>query len=1126
MLYKYTFPYRSTFQGNFAYIRNRDNYFLLSPSDNIFAGSRSFAGPVAGNTNFEVLNGYKHSFGHEPYFEYDFSPHTIKMREIKFDHYPANGYLFSVKNLDNKLADTVLTYRSIEKEMRLMTERKRQSQIRYNFPNRTTKGHGTLLIERVYKNDFLPKMPLNTLILKTDDENFIRVYPGSANNFYDLKDGVYKLITFYTGSFYHIVDFINVKIGGTNFVRIDISSEDLKKDAFSLKVNSLIEQNILKDSNGEYTKNQELNQIFNTYRSENVYTGVGQIVQGRITEEHTGEPIIGATIAVKGTNIGTLSDIEGFYSLNVPQNKYILEISYIGFEPYEMNLRTTLSGDVVLKSDVQMLEEVVVVGYGVQQKSLLTGSVTSINTTGMFDTSIDAELAGTIPGVMIRGLNSADSSRQPLIIIDGVVYTGDLSTIDIHSLGELTILKPEEASTIYGARGANGVILISTNNGALQNLPAKDGKGAEFDESFLLAASNAGSIRTNFSDYAFWQPKLITDKNGRTSFDVIFPDDVTNWNTYVLAMNADKQSGQTSGNIKSYKPVMAQLSLPNFLLPGDTSVIIGKSLNYMPDSMSITTVFEANRKNIFSKQHTLVHSIIDTVSLSASTDSLTVRYSLKKPDGYLDGEEREIPVLPIGLEETKGSFYILDNDTTVSPVFNPSMGKVTLYVNVSSLDVLNFETNRLIHYRYDCNEQLASKLIGMLSDRLIAQYKGDKLKYEQSIKKIIEKLLQNRNNDGLWGWWKNSESNYAFSAHIIKSLDMALKQGFAVNFDKKDIITELMYGLESNQASNATGAIQIIKSLQLMDSTILLHKYIRQVDSMKDKSLNDELNLLELKQISDFPFQLDKLKETQQTTLLGNIFFRDEENPEILTNNDIQNTLVAYRILRRANQNDSTLGKIRLYLLETKQNNHWWNTYESSQILETILPDMLNTTNHQEKSALTIDGSISKTIDTFPATITLSAGDKISVSKRGINPVYLTFYQRNWNKNPQIKKGDFEIQTHFEDHPVQLIQGKKTKMIVDLQVKKDADFVMINVPIPAGCSYDGKKQNLRNEIHREYFKNETVIFCEQLRSGKYTFEIELLPRFSGNYTLNPAKVELMYFPTFNANNEAKKIGIE
>lgn len=108
-----------------------------------------------------------------------------------------------------------------------------------------------------------------------------------------------------------------------------------------------------------------------------------------------------------------------------------------------------------------------------------------------------------------------------------------------------------------------------------------------------------------------------------------------------------------------------------------------------------------------------------------------------------------------------------------------------------------------------------------------------------------------------------------------------------------------------------------------------------------------------------------------------------------------------------------------------------------------------------------------------------------------------------------------------------LIVGVPAVLTVTLQVKQeDAQYVMIEVPIPAGCSYASKPVNYsRQEVYREYFKEKTVIFSEQLPIGTYKFTIPLLPRFTGRYTLNPAKVELMYFPVVNANNEGKSISI-
>jgi uncharacterized protein YfaS (alpha-2-macroglobulin family) len=176
---------------------------------------------------------------------------------------------------------------------------------------------------------------------------------------------------------------------------------------------------------------------------------------------------------------------------------------------------------------------------------------------------------------------------------------------------------------------------------------------------------------------------------------------------------------------------------------------------------------------------------------------------------------------------------------------------------------------------------------------------------------------------------------------------------------------------------------------------------------------------------------------------------------------------------------------------------------------------------------LKITGDENETINKFPFEMKIDPIKNILVSKTGDLPVYLTCYQKYWNSNPQITKGDFEVTTSFDhDSLATLEAGKEVTLIADVSLKEDAEYVMINIPIPGGCSYADKKNNFRNESHREYFKNETAIFCEHLRKGDYSFEIKLIPRYTGNYTLNPAKVELMYFPVFRGNEGVKRVRIK
>lgn len=291
-------------------------------------------------------------------------------------------------------------------------------------------------------------------------------------------------------------------------------------------------------------------------------------------------------------------------------------------------------------------------------------------------------------------------------------------------------------------------------------------------------------------------------------------------------------------------------------------------------------------------------------------------------------------------------------------------------------------------------------------------------------------------------------------------------------------------------------------------------------------------------------YDIDTLTAFMQTTLFGNIYFEEKrEGKSRLLFNDIQNTILAYKILQSDSINhDKTLAKMRNYFLEKRRNGYWRNTYESAQIIETILPDLLGDKTKLTKPSLNISGDVQQTISEFPFEMQVQPNQQIQISKSGDFPIYFTNYQRYQNRNPDIKKDDFEITTKLKNESGRdainrvstntnrvstLTAGQQTKLIVEVTVKKDAEYVMINVPIPGGCSYADKRKSYRNrEAHREYFKHETAIFCQNLPKGKYTYEINLTPRYSGNYTLNPAKVELMYFPTFSANNGVKKVGIK
>ena len=205
-------------------------------------------------------------------------------------------------------------------------------------------------------------------------------------------------------------------------------------------------------------------------------------VTGTLTDAETGTALIGATVQVKGTTNGTSTDLDGNYSIVAPDGNSILVFSYIGYVNQEVVIGNQTTINVSLVPDVQSLNEVVVVGYGAVRKTDLTGAVDQLQSKDIVRANpvqaaraIQGQVAGATvtktsnrPGagysITIRGENTINNSTQPLVVIDGLMG-GDINSINPNDIQSMDVLKDASSTAIYGARGANGVIIITTKKG-------------------------------------------------------------------------------------------------------------------------------------------------------------------------------------------------------------------------------------------------------------------------------------------------------------------------------------------------------------------------------------------------------------------------------------------------------------------------------------------------------------------------------------------------------------------------------------------------------------------------------------------------------------------------------------
>lgn len=207
--------------------------------------------------------------------------------------------------------------------------------------------------------------------------------------------------------------------------------------------------------------------------------------QGKLTGtvvDDTGQPVVGASVQIKGTNIGAITDLDGRFTIQNSPAKGQLVVSYIGFKSQTLPLGKT-SYEITLKEDYEQLDELVVVGYGVQRKSDVTGALTRVNAEELNSRPVNnafealqgkaagvdittSERPGTLGSILIRGTRSISASSAPLYVVDGIpLQTGGIESLNPQDIESIDILKDASSTAIYGSRGANGVILVTTKRG-------------------------------------------------------------------------------------------------------------------------------------------------------------------------------------------------------------------------------------------------------------------------------------------------------------------------------------------------------------------------------------------------------------------------------------------------------------------------------------------------------------------------------------------------------------------------------------------------------------------------------------------------------------------------------------
>jgi alpha-2-macroglobulin len=1106
---------QNDYKNNYAYVWQIGRLVQLS-------GNREhIAGPFSKDRiMFFSPNNFDIDFQFEPGYQYNLSKGILRLeKKPLFVKKDTNNVLLNFTTTSLKLGDTIVEPPIISYPLPVKNRFLKEVGSNYLHYYYASKVAGRGRIQYTSHKDSV----IRYVILYNMDSNKIDLVMNNYNNqINNLTIGKYQLLLVTNNFTTAIVNNILIAPNGTICVNADSVRFEKNNDLID-KLLAEAEGSLKKKEDTEVEKIIPKKEIVQELKF--IENGTSSIT-GIILDDKTNLPIPFCSIKLKGYNFGTTSDGQGNFSLlGLTNMEYVVEFSAIGYlsklEKIELKLGQILKLNIRLAFSNTSLSEVVVTAYGVERKkssmsystSVISGkeilAARSVNivqglqgrAAGVNIQSIDDYSLGSVR-VTLRGVRSLTGNNEPLLVVDGIITRlGKLSDINPNDIADVTTLSSTAAKAIYGPDGVNGAIVVTTKN---------------------------KTERKSFRDYAIWQPNFFTDKNGNASFEVEYPDNITSWNTFIVAMDKKRRIGKMSFLTQAYKPIAAQLNLPQFLLEGDTSYFVGKSMNHTSDKYTVKTEFFLNGISKKVTQRVVAGSDANIEQLMVKPnfeDTITARFVLQTTTGFKDSEERKIPVFRKGTEETVGNFWVLQNDTTVSFKSQEGKTEINIYAQNNTLELMLAEIEHLKNYPYACMEQTASKLTGLVMEKKIKEQLKLPFKNQKMFDMLLQKVQKAQLFDGGWPWWESGKANLHITNYVLNALLLHRENTLV----KTNIRNGFLY--LQNQ-------LPLLSRSQLLASLLTLSngkhemdysKWISKID-FDSISQHEQWQWISIKQQQKMAYEkeLKKLIDKKITTMLGGMHW-GEENYSWYSN-DIAATVNAFNVIRNEASCKSMVPNVIQYFLERRRRGYWVNTVESATILNAIVPEILATQkDFASPAALTISGDTSFSITNFPYKLSTKneAIRNINIAKSGGGFVYFTAYQKVFNTAPTAVQTNFNINTSFQREGqaiAKIKSGERIKMIISVDALKDAEYVMLQMPIPAGCLYVSKTI-YSNGVYREFFKDRVAMFIESLPKGKHFFEIELEPRYNGTYTLNPTKAELMYYPTFFGRNEIKGVEI-
>ena len=677
--------------------------------------------------------------------------------------------------------------------------------------------------------------------------------------------------------------------------------------------------------------------------------------------------------------------------------------------------------------------------------------------------------------------------------------------------------------------------------GKYQGYNLEIGKYKSFFADGILVHNEKGEARENFSDLAYWNAKIVTDKNGKAEVSFKLPDNLTTWVFRAVGVDKETVVGEVKEEVVVSKVLILRPVLPNILRTGDEAILSAVLENYSGEKKELEMDFEFEGGKVLSNKKIEGIEIDDggkyqgywktKVEKEKEGAKFTFSGWEKENDSFSDTVIEKMNIVEYG-------YYIKEGEVKNGPgEYRVKLSEeeindkteIKLYLSPTLIGNLESGVNYLVSYPYGCTEQITSSLVGAILVKTtpgFARLYEDRDKLDFVLKKAVVELKEKQNYDGSWSWWNGREDLFV-TIYTLDTLVWAEKEGIEV---EEGIFEKAKYYLENLKTKD--NREKVLKSYGL---NLLLSDKAEKVTNF-DGLTSDYLAYAVMtnymlgennSQVNGAGWLVDRAIEQGEA-----VFWEKGDKKDF--GSDDASTALSVRALKMVLPDDEVVLKGVRYLARNRKNIYWSNTFGTANVMRVLTGFWEKETKETNYTfQVEIDGKVIKSgvcnQDTKIGVVEIKAkdikkeGSRIKIVKDGLGDIYSALVVNKFEidrSSEKVENGISIKREYINEDGDEIRVGDriKVRLIVD-GLKAEEDYAVIDDKLPAGMvpinmAFKGEQVGKIDykPYWVEYEKDGAVLHAFKIAPGKNVFEYEARVVTEGNFGVPPARVELMYTP--------------